>query len=83
MSLNCGHQRALCLSPRWYRPMSVECHGGITSTGGTEELRENPAPSDTSSVKYPTWTDPGTNMGLCGESPATNCLNYGTELLRI
>jgi hypothetical protein len=24
----------------------------------------------------PTWTDPGSNLGLCGEGLATNCLGH-------
>jgi hypothetical protein len=42
MSLNCGHQRACCLSPRWY--ISVDSHGGMILTGKVEELGEKPVP---------------------------------------
>jgi hypothetical protein len=41
MSLNCGHQRARCSSPD---DIWVCSHGGMISTGETEELGEKPAP---------------------------------------
>jgi hypothetical protein len=36
--------------------------------------------SATLSTTKPTWTDPGSNPGLCGERPATNRLSHGTVL---
>jgi hypothetical protein len=42
MSLNCGHQRAYCSSPRWY--VNMESNGGMILTGKTEELGEERAP---------------------------------------
>jgi hypothetical protein len=42
MSLNCGHQRAYCLSPWWY--MNMENNGEMILTEETEELGENPVP---------------------------------------
>jgi hypothetical protein len=44
--------------------------------GETEVLGEN-LPSATLSTTNPTWIDPGTNPGLHGERPATNCLSHG------
>jgi hypothetical protein len=35
-------------------------------------------PSATLSTTNPTWTDPGLNLGLRGERPATNRLSHGT-----
>jgi hypothetical protein len=46
--------------------------------------RENPLYSERNlpqchlSTTNPTWTDPGSNPGLCGERPATNRLSHGT-----
>jgi hypothetical protein len=37
----------------------------------TAESRQT-CPSATLSATNPTWTDPGSNPGLCGERPATN-----------
>jgi hypothetical protein len=34
--------------------------------------------SATLSITNPTWTDTGSNPGLCGERPATNRLSHGT-----
>jgi hypothetical protein len=34
--------------------------------------------SATLSTTNPTWTDPGSNPGLCGERPATNHRSHGT-----
>jgi hypothetical protein len=56
-----------------------EANGGMTFAGETEELREN-LPSATLSTTNPTWKDPGTNLGLHGERPATNRLSHGTAL---
>jgi hypothetical protein len=37
-------------------------------------------PSATLSSTNPTWTDPGLNLGLRGERPATKRLNHGTAM---
>jgi len=54
LSLNCGHKRAYCLSPKWY--MNIERHGGTILTRKTEELGENP-------VLLPFWP-PQIPLGL-------------------
>jgi len=76
MSLNSGHQRAYCSSPRWY--MSMESHGGIILTGENRRTRRKTCPSATLSTTNPTWTDTGTNSGLSCERPATNRLSHNT-----
>jgi hypothetical protein len=38
-SLSRGNQQACSSYPRWY--LSMESHGGMILTGGTNELREN------------------------------------------
>ena len=40
--------------------------------GKTEVFGEKTCPSASLSTTNPTWTDPGSNTGLCGERPATN-----------
>jgi hypothetical protein len=62
--------------------MSVKKDGGMILTGETEELRKT-CPSATLSTTNPTWIDPGSNPGLCGERPATNRLSHGTALVRL
>jgi hypothetical protein len=42
MSLNCGYQGSYSSNSRYY--MSMESHGGMILTGGTEELAEKPVP---------------------------------------
>jgi hypothetical protein len=37
--------------------------------------------SGASSTTNPTWTDPGTNLGISSERAATNCLSYGAAKL--
>jgi hypothetical protein len=37
-------------------------------------------PSATLTTTNPTWTDPGSNLGLCGGRPATNRLSHGTTM---
>jgi hypothetical protein len=71
MSWNCGYQRAYCSSPKFC--MSMESHGGIILTGKS-------CPNVTSTTNI-TWTDPGTNLDLHGERPATNRLSHGMALL--
>jgi hypothetical protein len=46
-------------------------------TGESQRTRRQTCPSATLSTTNPTWTDPGTNLGLHGERPATNCLTHG------
>jgi hypothetical protein len=64
MSLNCGHQRVYCPSPRWY--MSTESHGGIILTGETKELGDKPDQCHfvhhTSHVDWP-WCKAGPPQG--------------------
>jgi hypothetical protein len=55
--------------------VSVESHNGIL-TGKTEELEKKSCLSATSSTTNPTWTDPGTNLGLRGKRLAPNRLNH-------
>jgi hypothetical protein len=33
------------------------------------------------STTNPTWTDPGANLGLCGERQVANHLSHGTSLI--
>ena len=49
-------------------------------TGETEVLGggKKTCPSATLTTKNTTWTAPGSNPGLRGESPATNRLSHGT-----
>jgi hypothetical protein len=58
--------------------MSMESHGGMTLTGENRRTRRKTRPSATLSTTNPTWTDPGTNLGLCGERPVNNHLSHGT-----
>jgi hypothetical protein len=37
-------------------------------------------PSATLSTTNPTWTEPGSNPGLPGESLVTNCLSHDTAM---
>jgi hypothetical protein len=77
MSLNCGHQLAYCLSPRYY----VGIHGGMILRGKNRRTRTKTCPSATLSTTYPTWTDPGTKPCLRRERPATNRLSSDTASL--
>jgi hypothetical protein len=45
---------------------------------GKPTTRRKTCPSATLSTTNLTWTDPGSNPGLHGESPATNRLSHGT-----
>jgi hypothetical protein len=49
-------------------------------TGGNRSTRGKSCPNVTLSTTNPTWNDPGSNPGLCGERPATNRLSHGTAL---
>jgi hypothetical protein len=44
---------------------------------GKPKNSEKTCPSATLSTTNPTWTD----LGLCGERPATNCLSHGTAYI--
>jgi hypothetical protein len=72
-SLNCGCQRACCLSPRLY--ISKESHGGMILTGENRRTLRKTCPSATLSATNPTCIDPGL---LCA---ATNRLSHGTTKL--
>jgi hypothetical protein len=61
--------------------MSLESDGGmIYGQGKTEELRRKTCPCATLSTTNSAWIDPGANLGLRGERPATNDLSHGTAL---
>jgi hypothetical protein len=47
---------------------------------GKPTTRRKTCPSATLSTTNLTWTDPGSNPGLRGERPATNCLSHGTAI---
>jgi hypothetical protein len=47
-------------------------------TGKNRRTRRETCPSATLSTTNPTWIDPGANLGLHGERPATNDLSHGT-----
>jgi hypothetical protein len=49
-------------------------------TGENRRTRGKTCPSATLSTTHPTWTDPGFNLGLRGERPATNRLSHGTAI---
>jgi hypothetical protein len=50
-------------------------------TGENRSARGKTCPIATLSTTNPTWTDPGSNLGLRGERPATNRLSHGTAEL--
>jgi hypothetical protein len=47
-------------------------------TWENRSTRGKTCPSATLSITNPTWTDPGSNPGLCGGRPAADRLNHGT-----
>jgi hypothetical protein len=49
-------------------------------TGENLSTRGETCPSAILSTTNPTWTDPGLNPGLRGETPATNRLSHGTAM---
>jgi hypothetical protein len=70
MSLNCGHQRAYCSSPRWY--MCMESHGGMILAGGNRRSRRKTCPSAIMPVSIPrglirerTWASVGKSLLSC------------------
>jgi hypothetical protein len=50
---------------------------GMKLTGENLSSWGKTCPSAILCTTNPTWTDPGLNLGLCGESPATNRLSHG------
>ena len=50
-------------------------------TGENRHTRRKTCPSATLSTTNPTWTDPGSNLGLRDERPATYRLSHGTAFL--
>jgi hypothetical protein len=58
--------------------MSLESDGGMILTGENRRTRRKTCPSATLSTTNPTWIDPDSNPGLCGERPATDDLSHGT-----
>jgi hypothetical protein len=74
-SLNCIHQWAYCSSPKLY--MSMESHGGIMLTGTNQGTRRKTCLIVTWPTTNLTLTDPGLNLGLCSERPATSGLRHG------
>ena len=46
--------------------------------GENRSTRGKTCPSATLSATNPTWIEPGSNPGLCGERTATNYLSHGT-----
>jgi hypothetical protein len=52
-------------------------------TGENLSTWRKACPSATFSTTNPTWTDPGSNPGLRGETAATNRLSHGTAYLDI
>jgi hypothetical protein len=53
--------------------MSFDSDGGMISTGENQRTRRK-------TCLNATWTDPGMNLGLPGERPATNRPSHGTDL---
>jgi hypothetical protein len=58
-------------------------HRGVKLTGENRSTREKTCPSSSLSTTNPTWIDPGSNLGLRGERPATNRLSHGTTLVPV
>jgi hypothetical protein len=51
-------------------------------TGENRRTRGKTCPSATLSTTNPTWSDPGSNLGLRDGRPAANRLSYGTALVK-
>jgi hypothetical protein len=49
-------------------------------TGENRRTQRKTCPNATLSTTNPTWIDPGVNLGLRGERPATNDLSHGTVI---
>jgi hypothetical protein len=60
--------------------MSLESDGGMILTGENIRTQRKTCPSATLSTTNNTWIDPGANLGLRGERPATNDLSHGMAL---
>jgi hypothetical protein len=56
--------------------MSVESNGGMVLTGENGIIRKNLFQCHFA-ITYPTRTNPGTNLSLRSDRPATNRLSYG------
>jgi hypothetical protein len=54
--------------------------GGIKLTGENLSTQGETCPGATLSTTNPTWTEPGSNLSLCGDRPVTNCLSHGTAI---
>jgi hypothetical protein len=52
-------------------------------TRENRSTRGKPCPSATSSVTNPTWTDPGSNPGLCGGRPEYSVLIFIADYLHL
>ena len=52
-------------------------------TGENRSTRGKTCPSATLSTTNPTWTGPGSNLGLRGERLATNRLSHGTAFTNL
>jgi hypothetical protein len=70
------HLAHYCSFPRLY--MSIESHSEIILTGENQVTWRKTCPSATLSTTNPTWTEPGSNPGLCDERLVTNSLRHGT-----
>jgi hypothetical protein len=79
MSLNCGRQRASCLSRKCY--MSMESYGGIILTGKPKSSEET-CPFVILFITSPTWSNRDANQDFRGERPANKQrLSHGTALV--
>jgi hypothetical protein len=74
MSLNCGHQRAYCSSPRLYMSMEATVEWYWQGKPKNSEINLS---QYTLFTIHPTWTDPRANPGLRRERPAANRLSHG------
>jgi hypothetical protein len=68
---------AYCTSPRRYRWWWLWSNWWNKDWQGKPKYWEKTCPSATLSTTYPTWPDPGLNLGRRGGKPATNRLSYG------
>jgi hypothetical protein len=68
----CDEDDVFSAFPFWWSTGGMKLTGENRSTGGKT------CPSTTLSTTNPTWTDPGSNPGLRGESPVTNTLSHDT-----
>jgi hypothetical protein len=61
--------------------MSNEIHNGMILTGENLRTRRKICPSATLFSTNSIFTDPGANLGIRGEKPATNRLDHGTAII--